>query len=115
MNLHTITIVHRVFVFLLLICGAHPAWAQKKPLDHDVYDSWESIGSSAITDDGRFIYYVVSLQAGDGQLVITNPGNQQVGRIDRATNAHFSAGGKYLRAHIEPLYEETRQAKIKKK
>lgn len=84
-------------------------------MDHAVYDSWESIGSSAISDDGRFIYYIVNLQAGDGRLVVTNPENQHIGRIERAAKARFSADGQYLLAHIEPLYEETRQARIKKK
>ena len=115
MNLLKMTTAHRIFALLLFVCGAHSAWAQKKPLDHDVYDDWETISASAIADDGRFIYYIVSPQAGDGQLVITNPANQQVGRIDRATNARFSPNGNYLVAHIEPHYEETRQAKIKKK
>src|SRR5690606_24347920 len=64
---------------------------------------------------GRFIYYVVSPQAGDGRLVVTTPENQQIGRIERASNARFSPNGEYIVAHIEPLYEETRQAKIKKK
>jgi len=115
MNILKITTVHRIFAFLIFSCGAHSTWAQKKPLNHDVYDAWETISSSAIADDGRFIYYIVSPQAGDGQLVITNMANQQVGRIDRATNARFSPDGNYLVAHIQPHYEETRQAKIKKK
>lgn len=107
--------VHRIVIFLLLICGAHTTWAQKKPLDHGVYDGWETISASAISDDGHFIYYVIRRQAGDGRLVITNPDNQQVGRIDRAADARFSSDGKYLISLIEPLYEETREAKIAKK
>jgi len=105
----------RIFALLLFFCTAHTAWAQKKPLNHDVYDGWETISASAISDDGRFIYYVVSPQAGDGRLVVTTPENQQIGRIERASNARFSPNGEYIVAHIEPLYEETRQAKIKKK
>ncbi len=104
----------RFFAFFLFIC-VQPTWAQKKPLNHDVYDGWETISSTAISDDGRFIYYIVDPQAGDGRLVVTNPHNQPIGRIERAANARFSADGIYLVAHIKPLYEETRQAKIKKK
>lgn len=114
MNTQVIMVTHRIFAFLLFIGSIHTTWAQKKPLDHSVYDTWESISASAISDDGRFIYYVINLQAGDGQLVITNRDNQQLGRIDRATDARFSPDGKYLIARIEPRYEETRQAKIKK-
>src|SRR5690606_10413800 len=105
----------RIFALLLFFCTAHTAWAQKKPLNHDVYDGWETISASAISDDGRFIYYIVNPQAGDGRLVVTNPDNQHIGGIARAADARFSPDGNYLLAHIKPLYEETRQAKIKKK
>src|SRR5690606_4152895 len=67
------------------------------------------------SDDGHFIYYIVSPQAGDGRLVITTPENRQIGRIERASDARFSPNGDHVVAHIKPLYEETRQAKIKKK
>ncbi|WP_262246566.1 S9 family peptidase [Parapedobacter soli] len=109
------TATRRVFIFLLLVSTSAIAWAQKKPLDHSVYDGWETIDSAAISDDGRFIYYLVSPQAGDGRLVVTDPDNRQHGRIDRGTHARFSADGKYLIARIKPRYAETREAKIKKK
>ena len=114
MNIDRMT-VYRIFTLLLFSCGALTASAQKKPLDHDVYDGWETISSSAITENGRFIYYVVSPQAGDGQLVITTPANQRIGRIERGTEARFSPAGDYLLAHVKPRYEETRDARIKKK
>ncbi|MGV3760963.1 alpha/beta hydrolase family protein [Parapedobacter sp.] len=114
MKFHTIITTPQLFAFLLLVC-VKTTWAQKKPLNHDVYDGWEAISSSVISDDGRFIYYIVNPQAGDGRLVVTSPHSQPVGRIERAADARFSADGKYIIAHIKPLYEETRQAKIKKK
>src|SRR5690606_5416123 len=88
---------------------------QKRPLDHGVYDDWQSVSSSGISEDGHFIYYIVSPQEGDARLVITNPDNRQLGYIDRAANASFSPDGKFLIALIKPLYRETREAKIKKK
>lgn len=108
-------ITHRIYALLLFFCSAHTAWAQKKPLNHDVYDGWETISSSAISDDGHFIYYIVNPQAGDGRLVITTRENQHIGRIERAEDARFSPNGDYIIAHIKPFHEETRQAKIKKK
>ena len=38
----------------LLLCPA-AASAQKKALDHDVYDSWESVSSLTLTDDGGIV------------------------------------------------------------
>ncbi|MGK6351142.1 prolyl oligopeptidase family serine peptidase [Parapedobacter sp. DT-150] len=107
--------MQRFSTLLLFLFAVHCASAQKKPLDHSVYDGWQSISSSAISKDGRFIYYVISPQEGDGQLVITTPDHQQVGRIDRAADAGFSPDGQFLVALIKPFYRDTREAKIKKK
>ncbi len=43
---------------------------QKKPLDHSVYDGWQSIGERAISNNGKFVTYTVVPQEGDGMLVI---------------------------------------------
>lgn len=107
--------LQRITACLMLLMAAHSVYAQKKPLDHTVYDAWQSISSSAISKDGRFIYYVVSPQEGDSQLIITTPDNRPIGRIDRGTNATFSPDGKFLVALIKPFYADTREAKIKKK
>jgi len=56
-------------VILFLLMGIS-AVAQKKPLDHSAYDSWQSIGEKLVSADGRFITYVINLQEGDGELVI---------------------------------------------
>ena len=98
-------------VYLIIYTG----FAQKKPLDHQVYDGWQHISASAISKDGHFVYYIVSPQEGDAQLIVTTPHNQEAGRIDRASDATFSPDGKFLVARIKPFFSETREAKIKKK
>ncbi|WP_257957464.1 alpha/beta hydrolase family protein [Parapedobacter tibetensis] len=107
--------MQKISTFLILLFVGTATMAQKKPLDHGVYDGWQSVSSSAITKDGHFIYYVVSPQEGDAQLAITTPENKPVGHIDRAVNAGFSPDGKFLIALIKPFYSDTREAKIKKK
>jgi hypothetical protein len=44
--------------------------AQKKPLDHSVYDSWQSIGEKLISPDAKWIVYTIIPQEGDNELVI---------------------------------------------
>src|SRR3546814_12720949 len=83
MNFHTIMTSPRIFAFLLLFCIASTAWAQKKPLDNAVNDVWETIGSSALSDAGRYIYYHVNPQYGDGSLGVKHTANQHIGRIER--------------------------------
>lgn len=57
---------------LLLILAALSLQAQKKPLDHSVYDAWQSVGASSITPDGHVVAYEVNPQEGDGELVVRN-------------------------------------------
>ena len=35
-------------------------FAQKKPLDHTVYDGWQSIGEKIISNDGRWLAWTVT-------------------------------------------------------
>ncbi|MES1224426.1 MAG: hypothetical protein ABUT20_53520 [Bacteroidota bacterium] len=42
------------FLSCLFFISLH-LFSQKKPLDHSVYDSWQSIGEKAISNDGKFV------------------------------------------------------------
>jgi len=86
----------------------------KKPLDHSVYDGWKSIGERMISNDGKYIVYAINPQEGDGSLVIqTAAGYKKV--IDRGYGAVITNDSRYVVFKIKPVYQETRQARIKKK
>ena len=57
-------------VFLVIFFISQILCAQKKPLDHSVYDSWQSIGERMISNDGKWVVYTVNVQEGDNELVI---------------------------------------------
>ncbi len=105
----------RKYLFLLLFFVAVKSFAQKKPLDHTVYDSWQSIGEKMISNDGKFVVYTVNPQEGDGELVIQNPQSKYKKTVARGYNATITEDSKYLLFKIKPLFQDTRQAKIKKK
>lgn len=86
----------------------------KKPLDHSVYDGWQSISSEAISNNGRWIVYSVTPQEGDAQLVITNRENGAVLKIPRAKDASFTANSNYTVFLIPPPFHQMRAARIKK-
>ena len=46
--------------------------AQKKALDHSVYDAWQLVGPTAISPKGNILSYEVNPQEGDGYLVVRN-------------------------------------------
>jgi Prolyl oligopeptidase family len=100
-----------VFLWLTLTATAQ----NKKPLDHTVYDSWKSIGERLISNDGKFVVYTVNPQEGDGELVIQNPQTKFKKVIPRGYSAVITEDSKYAVFKIKPTFQETRQAKIKKK
>ena len=55
---------------LALVLVSLVAIGQKKPLDHDVYDQWPSIRSSALSADGHWALWVQGPSVGDSDLVI---------------------------------------------
>lgn len=101
-------------VVVMTLVGLQTAVAQKKPLDHTVYDSWQSIGEKAITADGRYIAFEVKLQEGDGELVIRGTGDVYERHIPRGAEPAFTADNRFLVAKIKPLFSQTRAAKIRK-
>src|SRR5260370_25902867 len=44
----------------------------KKPVTHDVYDSWKSIQGTKLSRDGVWLAYALTPQDGDGELVVRN-------------------------------------------
>lgn len=85
--------------------------AQKKVLDHDVYDSWQSVAGTALTSDGKFLSYTVSPQEGDGELIITNLTTSKELKIARGTSVKLSADGKWAVCTIKPTLQQTKDAK----
>ncbi len=100
----------------LLVFSSLAAVAQiKKPIDHSVYDGWKSLGERMISNDGKFIVYTVNPQEGDGELVIQNPQTKYKKVIVRGYNAVITEDSRFVVFKIKPVYQDTRQARIKKK
>ena len=97
----------------LLACAA--SFAQKKPLDHSVYDGWQSTSAMTLTDDGSVLTYLVSPQQGDAELVIVNTATGRELKVERGGAASVSRDGRWAVFNIKAPYAATRQAKIDKK
>jgi|WetSurSiteA1Bulk_404760.scaffolds.fasta_scaffold03153_2 dipeptidyl aminopeptidase/acylaminoacyl peptidase len=89
-------------------------YGQKPPLDHTVYDGWESINQSLISDNGEWTAFTVNPQQGDGWLYILNNITGKKDSVSRGASPVFSPGCRYVASFITPSYLETRQAKKKK-
>ena len=102
-------------VFFLLLLTNVSIYAQKKPLDHTVYDDWQSIGEKKISNNGRWIAYTINVQEGDGTLVIESADATYKQVIPRGYNITLTPDSRFAIFKIKPLYSATRQAQIKKK
>ena len=103
------------FLSTCLFFLAITAHAQKKPLDHSVYDQWQSIKDVVLSNDGNWISYTVAPQEGDGNMFVKQLTTNQIITIERGTQAKFTLNNDFLIAKIKPTFNETRLAKIAKK
>ena len=101
--------IHLSFAVSLLLSLA--AFAQKAPLDYNVYDGWKSLSSAAISNDGKWITYEINPQQGDGWLYVYNSETGKKDSVFCGTKATFSPESKYLVYQIKPTYAQTRKAK----
>ncbi len=102
-----------VYVFMAAVHTA--AFAQKKPLDHSVYDTWQSVEKIKISNDGKWIVYNIKVQEGDDDLIIQSTENTYKKIIPRGYDAGITGDSRSVVFKIKPLYKDIRQAKIRKK
>lgn len=103
-----------IIQIVLFFSSALVVNAQKKPLDHSVYDSWQSLGDRQINSTGEWIAYAVDVQEGDGVLMILKTDSSFVLTVPRGYDFKFSPDGLHLLGKIKPTYKDVRAAKIKK-
>ena len=75
---------------LVIFLASAGLYAQKAPLDKNVYDSWKSLSAAKISDDGQWISYDILPQQGDGWLYIYNVKTGKKDSVARGKNASFS-------------------------
>jgi dipeptidyl aminopeptidase/acylaminoacyl peptidase len=104
---------NKIFLLLILLIPVLSD-AQKVPLDNNSYDGWKSLGTPAISEDGKWITYTINPQQGDGWFYIYNVTSGMKDSVARGSDAVFSPDLRYMAYQISPTYADTRQAKKKK-
>ena len=97
----------------LLCCAS--LLAQNKPLDHDVYDGWQSVRNVKISPDGTLLAWEVAPQEGDGMLYLRNLSSGAEISVPRGTALKWAQDGAWGLFTVKAPFAETRQAKIDKK
>ncbi|WP_298391727.1 prolyl oligopeptidase family serine peptidase [Hydrotalea sp.] len=106
--------------FLLLCCAAmvvSTISAQKKVLNHTVYDDWQSIGEKQISNNGQVVVFTIVPQEGDGCLWVRKFVKEKnrwdtVVAIPRGYQPKITNDAAFVVCKIKPLFQRTRQAKI---
>jgi hypothetical protein len=89
--------------------------AERRPLDHDVYDSWNRIMDERLSDDGRWLLYAHVPQDGDAVLHVRAVQDETAFSIPRGRSARFSPDGSSVVFLIKPELALEREAKLEKK
>ena len=103
----------KVLTFFLLFCCTWSASAQKKPLDHSVYDSWQDITNAQLTIDGKYLLYEVNPQDGDGTLVVRRFSDGKEITVPRGYQAQVAQNSHTACVKIKAPFEKIRQARNK--
>lgn len=88
--------------------------AQKKPLDHSVYDAWQSVGSRLMSNDGKWLGYYVDVQEGDGNLYLYSTTQKTQQKFPRASKLFFTSDSKFALFTVKPFYKDIKAVKDKK-
>jgi len=86
--------------------GTPSLGAQEKPaLDHEDTYEWNRIEEPVLSDDGRWVAYVLAPYEGDGTLVVRALDEEVELRIERGDDPRFSPATPHLVFRIRPRQE----------
>lgn len=105
-----------VCAVLALLSFAQPspivdAKSGKPPLDPSVYDSWNSLRGTALSNDGQWLTYAIAPQEGDAKAFVMNVNDGRTLEIPRGTGMQFTADSKFLVATVTPPFAESKKAR----
>jgi hypothetical protein len=106
--------VARAFGPAVAHAQAQPAGA-KKPITHDVYDSWKSIQGTKISGDGVWLAYALTPQDGDGELVVRNLKTSAEIRAARGREPLITQDNRFVVYAVAPLKKDVDAARKAKK
>ena len=87
----------------------------KKPITHDVYDSWKSIQGTKLSADGVWLAYALTPQDGDGELVVRNLKTSAEIRALRGRDPLITLDSRFVVYAVAPLKKDVDAARKAKK
>ncbi|MBS2211832.1 S9 family peptidase [Carboxylicivirga mesophila] len=88
---------------------------EKKQLDASVYDGWKSIDRGyAVSNDGKFVSYVIKPQKGDTYLYLYNVATEELDSVPRGKSPVFSYSNQFVAFNVLPQADSIRALKLEK-
>jgi len=92
-----------------------PAQSQdKRPLQHEDVNEWIRIGSTRLSEDGKWVAWVEAPDEGDGVLHVSSADGKTSYSIPRGSSPTISYESRYVFFSIVPQADSVRQKKIDK-
>jgi len=96
------------FFYTLLLAG------QQKTMTPDVFNIWNTIRETQISNNGNWVTYTVGNEAGDPVLHIYDQQTGNTVRFDRGDKAQISADNKWLAFKLHPAVDTVKAMKRRK-
>lgn len=104
-----------LLLFMIIsIVGFSQKSDRKIPLDFSVYDNWQTIGSKAISNDGKWIFYLANPYKGNDILHITSADLKTKKSVIGVQSVKFSPNSDFIVFKKTPDYDTIRNLKLKK-
>ncbi len=85
---------------------------EKRALSPDDLEGWKTLGESRISNNGKWVSYVVKPHVGDGILYVKNPDSGVEKEFERGYRAKFSAQSNYIVFMIKPQLDSLRKVQL---
>lgn len=101
-------------VFFLTLLFPLLVIAQKRTIDHTVYDQWNTVKATQISEQGVLIAYEVNPHRGDGNLVLHNTVTGKESLFLKGKSGTISTNEKVFAFFISPGFDTLRSLELKK-
>ena len=99
-----------LFIFSLTVFYS---LAQKKVINHEVYNDWKSIKAEQISSNGKLVSYEINPHQGDGKLYLLENDQTRL-TINRGKKAAFNHAETVFHFLIDPGYDTLRKLELDK-
>lgn len=101
-------------LFFILLTFQFCALAQKKIIDHTVYNDWKSLKNQSVSANGKFISYEKNPHKGDGFIYVYSVETEKSDSFPRGKNGLFSSNSNYFVFTITPGFDTLRNCELNK-